>query len=40
MALGEPKPQWLPDVYLSTEKRLADKETMGAEAGLASFFSR
>ena len=40
MALGEPKPEWLPEVYLSTEKRLTDQTTMGAEAGLASFFSR
>lgn len=40
MALGEPKPEWLPNVYLSSEKRLGDKVNMGAEAALASFFSR
>ncbi|CAG8901757.1 unnamed protein product [Penicillium egyptiacum] len=40
MALGQPKPDWLPDVYLSTEKRLTDKATMGEEAALASFFHR
>ncbi|KAH8696170.1 FAD dependent oxidoreductase [Talaromyces proteolyticus] len=39
MALGEPKPEWLPDVYLSTEKRLTDK-AMGPDAALASFFFR
>ena len=40
MALGEPKPEWLPDVYLSTENRLTNEATMGAEAALGSFFSR
>jgi glycine/D-amino acid oxidase-like deaminating enzyme len=40
MALGEPKPEWLPDVYLSSEKRLTDETNMGAEAALASFFYR
>lgn len=40
MALGEAKPEWLPDVYLSTEKRLADQATMGSEAALRSFFAR
>ncbi|KJK64324.1 FAD dependent oxidoreductase [Aspergillus parasiticus SU-1] len=40
MALGEPKPEWLPDVYLSTEKRLGDEASMGPEAALASFFAR
>jgi glycine/D-amino acid oxidase-like deaminating enzyme len=40
MALGEPTPEWLPEVYLSTEKRLGDEAKMGAEAALASFFSR
>jgi hypothetical protein len=40
MALGEPKPEWLPDVYLSSEKRLIDKVNMSAEAALASFFFR
>jgi hypothetical protein len=39
MALGEPKPEWLPDVYLSSEKRLIDKVSMIAEAALASFSS-
>lgn len=40
MALGEPRPEWLPEVYLSTEKRLGDETKMGAKAALASFFSR
>ncbi|GFF89146.1 hypothetical protein IFM47457_08048 [Aspergillus lentulus] len=40
MALGEPKPEWLPDAYLSTEKRLTDKVSMGKEAAVASFFTR
>ncbi|GAB1197498.1 hypothetical protein APSETT444_006793 [Aspergillus pseudonomiae] len=40
MAMGEPKPEWLPDVYLSTEKRLGDEAFMGPEAALASFFAR
>ncbi|KOC18364.1 hypothetical protein AFLA70_13g005951 [Aspergillus flavus AF70] len=39
MALGEQKPEWLPDVYLSTERRLGDV-SMGSEAALASFFAR
>ncbi|KAJ5815342.1 FAD dependent oxidoreductase [Penicillium riverlandense] len=39
MALGEAKPEWLPDVYLSTEKRLTD-QAMGPEAALHSFFAR
>lgn len=39
MALGEPKPEWLPDVYLSSEKRLTDK-TMSPDAALESFFNR
>ncbi|GMF70206.1 unnamed protein product [Aspergillus oryzae] len=39
MALGEQKPEWLPDVYLSTERRLGDV-SMGPEAALASFFAR
>jgi glycine/D-amino acid oxidase-like deaminating enzyme len=39
MALGEPKPEWLPDVYLSSEKRLTDK-TMSPGAALESFFNR
>ncbi|KAJ5222290.1 FAD dependent oxidoreductase [Penicillium citrinum] len=39
MALGESKPEWLPDVYLSLEKRLSDN-TMSADAALASFFNR
>ncbi|KAE8157277.1 FAD dependent oxidoreductase-domain-containing protein [Aspergillus tamarii] len=39
MALGEPKPEWLPDVYLSAEKRLGDEASMGPEAALASFFA-
>nr|ABA70585.1 hypothetical protein [Penicillium chrysogenum] len=40
MALGQPKPDWLPEVYLSSEKRLTDKARMGDEAALASFFNR
>ncbi|KAJ6188994.1 hypothetical protein N7519_003902 [Penicillium mononematosum] len=40
MALGEPKPDWLPDVHLSSEKHLTDKATMSEEAALASFFCR
>jgi hypothetical protein len=40
MALGEPKPEWLPDAYLSTEERLTDKVNMGKEAAIASFFTR
>ncbi|KAE8389485.1 FAD dependent oxidoreductase [Aspergillus alliaceus] len=40
MALGESKPAWLPDVYLSTAKRLTNEATMGPEAALASFFTR
>lgn len=39
MALGEEKPNWLPDVYLSTEKRLTGP-TMTTEAALESFFNR
>jgi glycine/D-amino acid oxidase-like deaminating enzyme len=34
MALGEPTPQWLPDVYLVTEERLKDEIRMGTEAAL------
>lgn len=37
MALGEPKPAWLPDVYLSTEERLSGA-SMSKEAGLEAFF--
>jgi glycine/D-amino acid oxidase-like deaminating enzyme len=40
MALGEAKPEWLPGVYLSTEKRLVEQGTMGPEAALQSFFER
>jgi glycine/D-amino acid oxidase-like deaminating enzyme len=40
MALGGPKPEWLPDVYLSSERRLTDRVNMGQEAALASFFFR
>lgn len=39
MALGEPKPEWLPDIYLSTEQRLTGPP-MTAEAALKSFFER
>ena len=39
MALGEDKPAWLPDVYLSSEKRLTGA-TMSTEAALQSFFAR
>lgn len=40
MALGEGKPEWLPEVYLTTEERLLSEVRMGGEAALASFFSR
>lgn len=40
MALGEPKPEWLPDVYLSTEKRLSDEAAIDPDAALTSFFMR
>ncbi|KAL3952180.1 hypothetical protein ACCO45_013897 [Purpureocillium lilacinum] len=40
MALGESKPEWLPDVYLSTEQRLTDEAHMGPDAALTSFFLR
>ena len=40
MALGKPKPSWLPEIYLSTEERLTDNVNMGGEAALASFFHR
>ena len=39
MALGEPQPEWLPDVYLSTEQRLTGS-TMTTDAALQSFFER
>ncbi|KIW12608.1 hypothetical protein PV08_09886 [Exophiala spinifera] len=39
MALGEDKPAWLPDVYLSGEARLTGA-TMSTEAALQSFFER
>jgi glycine/D-amino acid oxidase-like deaminating enzyme len=40
MALGQPKPEWLPEAYLSTEERLTNEAVMGSEAALASFFAR
>lgn len=40
MALGEGKPDWLPDAYLSTEVRLTSQERMGPEVALHSFFER
>lgn len=39
MALGERQPDWLPDVYLSTEERLTGA-SMTKEAALQSFFDR
>lgn len=39
MALGEPQPDWLPSVYLSTEERLTSA-FMTTEAALKSFFER
>jgi glycine/D-amino acid oxidase-like deaminating enzyme len=39
MAWGEPKPEWLPDVYLSTEERLTSPY-MSTEAALGSFLQR
>ncbi|KAL4887859.1 FAD dependent oxidoreductase [Aspergillus ambiguus] len=39
MALGETKPEWLPDVFLSTEKRLTGP-SMTTGAALQSFFNR
>ncbi|OQV06637.1 hypothetical protein CLAIMM_11179 [Cladophialophora immunda] len=39
MALGEPKPEWLPEVYLASEGRLTGA-TMSVEAALRSFFER
>lgn len=39
MSLGEQKPEWLPDAFLSTEKRLTGS-TMAKEAALQSFFER
>ncbi|KAL5358535.1 FAD dependent oxidoreductase [Aspergillus floccosus] len=40
MALGEPKPEWLPDDYLSTEERLVGNDKTSPEAALESFFRR
>ena len=40
MALGEAKPEWLPDVYLSSESRISNQERMGPDAALKSFFER
>lgn len=39
MALGEPKPEWLPQMYLSTEERLTSTH-MSPEGALKSFFGR
>ncbi|KAK6811517.1 hypothetical protein RU639_012670 [Aspergillus parasiticus] len=39
MALGERKPEWLPDVFLSTEKRLTGP-SMTTGAAFESFFNR
>jgi glycine/D-amino acid oxidase-like deaminating enzyme len=39
MALGEEKPQWLPDCYLSSERRLLDVN-MSPGAAMISFFAR
>lgn len=39
MALGEPKPEWLPQIYLSSEERLTSAH-MNTEAALGSFFGR
>ena len=34
IALGEPKPEWLPEVYLPSEQRLNDGDRLSPEAGL------
>ena len=34
MALGEPAPEWLPEVYLPSEERLNDGDRLSPEAGL------
>lgn len=40
MALGQSKPHWLPDPYLSSEWRLGNGAVMDPEAALMSFFQR
>ncbi|KAL4890018.1 FAD dependent oxidoreductase [Aspergillus ambiguus] len=40
MALGEPKPDWLPNDYLSTEQRLVGNDKTSPKAALESFFNR
>lgn len=40
MALGAPMPEWLPDIILATEERLLDKQYMGSEAAIGSFYKK